>query len=242
MKRNQANEIIKEVKEQYNSIAKEWDISRQVFSGLKEKELKRFRKCKNILDLGCGNGLVTGEILRHGVKYYGLDISKELIKIARKKYPSEVKSKRANFLVGDACKKLPYKNNFFDGVVSFAVLHHVPGEEKRLKFLEEVKRVLKPGGRAIILVWNLFNDWPKKRFKILEQQKNRLPNQEDNDFLVSWSSTPGKIIERYIHSFTDKELKGLARAVGFKKVTVGYYNRAGEKSANGEELVANLIK
>jgi len=242
MKRNQANEIIKEVREQYNSMTKEWDISRQVFSSLKEKQLKRFRKCKNILDLGCGNGLVTGEILQYGVKYYGLDISKELIKIARRKYSAEIKNKEANFLVGDACKKLPYKNNFFDGVISFAVLHHVPGEEKRLRFLDEVKRVLKPGGQASVIVWNLFNNWPKKRFGIEEQVKNPKLGLDKNDFLVSWRATPGKEVKRYIHSFTDKELKELARAVGFDKITVGYYNRAGEKSVNGEEIVVNLIK
>lgn len=242
MQNSQTNQIIKEVKEQYNSIAKEWDLTRQVPTVLKMKQIKRFKKGQKVLDLGCGNGLVTGEIVKLGVKYYGLDISNELVKIARKKYSQEVKSGVVQFKIGDACKKLPYKNNFFDAAISLAVLHHVPGEKNRLKFLQELYRVLKPGGRASIIVWNLLNDWSYKRFGIEHQLKNHNVDLGENDFLVDWRATPGKNMKRYIHCFTNIELKKLAKQAGFSKITIGYYTRSGKKVKNGEELVLNVWK
>ena len=242
MKPSRANEIIKEVKEQYNSIATEWHSSRPHPSGIKVEQIKRLKKGQKVLDLGCGNGLVTGEIIKRGVKYYGLDVSNGLIKIARQKYKQEIKAGLAEFKIGNACKKLPYQNNFFDAAISFAVLHHIPGSENRLKFLQELRRVLKPGGWASIIVWNLLNDWPRKRYGIEEQIKKPNLNLDQNDFLVGWKATPGKNVKRYIHSFADKELKDLAKDVGFSKITIGYFNRAGERIKNGEELVLNLIK
>lgn len=242
MKSSKANKIIKEVKEQYNSIASEWNASRPFPSGVKMKQIARLKKGQKVLDLGCGNGLVAGEIIARGVKYYGIDISNGLIKVARKKYNQEIKSGVVQFKVGDACKKLPYQNNFFDAAVSFAVLHHIPSDDKRLKFLQELRRVLKPGGWAGIIVWNLLNDWPRKRFGIEEQLKNPNPDLDKNDFLVGWKATPGKDVKRYIHSFLASELKDLAERAGFKKITVGYYVRAGKKEKNGEELVLNVWK
>lgn len=206
------------------------------------KQIKRLKKGQKVLDLGCGNGLVAGEIVKRGVKYYGLDVSSGLIKIARQQYKEEVKTKLAEFKVGNACKKLPYENNFFDAGVSFAVLHHIPGSDNRLKFLQELRRVLKPGGWASIIVWNLLNDWPRKRFGIEEQIKNSNSNLDENDFLVGWRATPGKNVKRYIHNFSEVELKELACMAGFRKITVGFFTRAGEKIKNGEELVLNVVK
>lgn len=242
MKSSRANEIIKEIKGQYNSIATEWHSSRPYPSGIKMKQIKRLKKGQKVLDLGCGNGLVTGEIMKRGVKYYGLDISNALVKIARQQYKPEIKSGLVEFKVGNACKKLPYKNNFFDAAISFAVLHHIPGEVNRLHFLQELHRVLKPGGGASLIVWNLLNDWPRKRYGIEEQIKKPNPGLGENDFLVGWRATPGKDVKRYIHNFTASELKELAHQVGFKKIVVGYYTRAGKKEKNGEELVLNVWK
>jgi len=242
MESNRANEIIKEVRQQYNSIAIEWHSSRFFPSGIKMKQVKRLKKDQRVLDLGCGNGLLAGEIIKRGVKYYGIDIASTLVKIARRKYAQAIKSHAAYFKVGDVCKRLPYKSNFFDAAISFAVLHHIPGANNRLQFLRELRRVLKPDVRASIIVWNLLNDWPRKRYGIEEQIKNPSRDLDRNDFLVVWKATPGKNIKRYIHNFSATELKKLAQQAGFKKITIDYYTRAGKKEKNGEELVLNVWK
>jgi len=236
MVKHSATRIINEVKKHYNTIAKEWDISRAVPSGIKMKLLREVEPKDKVLDLGCGNGFIVPLILEVNAKYFGLDISSALVKIAKKNNAAAVKAKLAEFVVGDATTRLPYRTGTFNRLFSFAVLHHVPSEEKRLAFLSEVKRVLKPGGTAGIIVWNILNDWPKNRFKIDEQ------SNPDHDYTVPWKATSGQTINRYIHCFDDKELKRLCKQVGFSKIQLGYYSRAGKKEKNGEELVLQLTK
>jgi len=232
----EARAIIKEIKEQYNTIASEWNLTRPEASGIKMQQIKKLKPGDKLLDLGCGNGLIVSEVLKRKAEYVGVDISSGLIKIAKVKYPG------IKFLVGDATKNLKFENNSFDKVFSFAVMHHVPGEELRLKFLQEIYRVLKNGGEAIIINWNLMNDWPRKRYSIEEQIKNPTLGLGQNDFLVGWKATPGHNVKRYIHLFSVPELKDLAKRAGFSKISLDYYTRGGKKEKNGEELVMILRK
>ncbi len=219
--------IINKTKEQYNAIAHDWDLSRSRPSGLKLKQIKCLKNSDRLLDLGCGNGLIVPYVLERGAEYNGIDISGELIKIAKGRYPE------ADFKIGDATKKLKFKDNSFDWVFSFAVLHHIPTEKLRIIFLKEIYRVLKKGGRASIIVWNLLNDKMAKRFKIYEQ----LEKNKTNDIKVRWLRTKGMEVQRYIHIFFPEELKKLAMKAGFKDIDTEYYNQAGKKEKNGEELV-----
>ena len=88
-------------------------------------------KNKNILDIGCGTGYATIGT--------GIDIDPEAICYAKKHY-------KANFLVGDATN-LPFENGTFDAVTSFETIEHIKDYKK---YLTEIKRVLKPGGKLIL--------------------------------------------------------------------------------------------
>lgn len=100
-----------------------------------------------VLDLGCADGVFTKEILTktHASKIIGLDVVASSVKWARKHWK---KYKEMSFVVGDA-HKLKYKDSEFDAVFALEVLEHVYEPEKVLR---EIKRVLKPGGYAILLV------------------------------------------------------------------------------------------
>jgi ubiquinone/menaquinone biosynthesis C-methylase UbiE len=192
-----------------------------------------------VLDLGCGNGLMLTEVLRQGGQYIGLDFSKQLLKIAKKRYKDEIKKKQVKFFLATATK-LPFENNSFDFVFSFAVLHHIPSARLRQKFFIEMFRVLRPGGQGAMLVWNL-----RHSKKYLSEAKNEalgVSGLDKDDLIVLWKGTPGLKIKRYIHLFSRQEFFDLARQAGFCSIKVYNSKRTGEKDPNGEETVVIFNK
>lgn len=109
-------------------------------------------KNKKVLEIGYGMGCDHLELARRGAILSGIDITKENLKIAKKHL--ELNGYSSNLIIGDA-EKMPYENNSFDFVYSFGVLHHTPNMEKSI---HEIYRVLKPGGRVWIAVYNK-NSW-----------------------------------------------------------------------------------
>lgn len=241
MQKRKAQEIVRQMRQIYNTTAREWDVSRNTPSDVKMKLIRNIKAGMRVLDLGCGNGLMAGPAMKRGGQYVGADISSKFIALCKKRYASYVKTQQAEFVTAEAVK-LPFKNNFFDFAFSFAVMHHIPSSELRLKFLQEVYRVLKPGATAKIDNWNLHEDWGRKRFKIDEQLKNTPADHDYGDVYVSWKATRGKDLPRFIHIFSDQELKDLARTAGFKKIKIEYFNRAGIKTTNGEAQILTIKK
>jgi ubiquinone/menaquinone biosynthesis C-methylase UbiE len=150
-----------------------------------------------ILDVGCGSG--RNFIKMDDVEWYGVDFSKEMLK-----YAEDVsKSKGIDAHLSRASvEKIPYDDDFFDAVLFYAVLHCVDSEDKRRKSLEEIYRVLKTGGEALVSSWGL--------------KSPRLRNKEKECF-VSWTARGGEgSIERYTYVYDFEELKDLLEDVGFE--------------------------
>ncbi|MBT4804685.1 class I SAM-dependent methyltransferase [Candidatus Woesearchaeota archaeon] len=100
-------------------------------------------KNKIILDLGCGFGDHSKKLSQKGAqKIIAFDLSKELVKFANNQ-----KIPNCKFEVGDMDRKLKYKNNYFDLVISGLALHYVKNVNQ---LFSEVNRVLKKGGMFII--------------------------------------------------------------------------------------------
>ncbi|MAG07615.1 hypothetical protein CMI46_02265 [Candidatus Pacearchaeota archaeon] len=156
---------------------------------------------KLVLDLGCGSG-------RNFFKFkgviYGVDFSKVQLKFAKEtadKLGTKVELTKAN------CWELPFKDNFFDKGLFLYTLHCIEGEDNRRKSIEELYRVLKKGGQAIITVWN--------------HNSKRWRNKE-KDKIVSWNVENDKKVYRYYHLYSSEELRSLLENVGFKILR---YNR-----------------
>jgi cyclopropane fatty-acyl-phospholipid synthase-like methyltransferase len=113
--------------------------------------VKLFKKhyVKKVLDLGCGSGRHLVYLAKHGFDVFGIDISKHGIKIAKTWLKKE--GLKANLRISDIYKKLPYKNNFFDAIVTIQTLHHEKIEEIR-KLIKEIERILKPNGLIFVTV------------------------------------------------------------------------------------------
>jgi ubiquinone/menaquinone biosynthesis C-methylase UbiE/uncharacterized membrane protein YbhN (UPF0104 family) len=94
-----------------------------------------------MLDLGCGLGRQSGEMIRRGYKVTGVDLSERLLR-----YAVEA---GVPVLSGDALR-LPFADETFDVVYTIGVLHHLPDWNAQLAACAETHRVLKPGGRFLI--------------------------------------------------------------------------------------------
>ena len=102
------------------------------------------------LDVGCGPGtlaiLMSQEIGSEG-EVVGIDASMQMIEVARKKAK---KQNVATRFEPAAIEALPFADDSFDLAASTYMLHHLP-EDVQAKGLAEVRRVLKPGGRFVIV-------------------------------------------------------------------------------------------
>jgi tRNA (uracil-5-)-methyltransferase TRM9 len=152
------------------------------------------------------------------IKYFGLDISEGLIKEAQKYHPD------LNLVCGSAIKT-PYESNFFDCVVSFAVLHHIPSREYRERFFKESYRLLEKDGFLILTVWNI---WKTKEDKINNFFKENI-DSDLGDLIMDFSQHKKM---RYVYGFKKEELEDLAKKAGFLNVRIETVTR---KSKLGEE-------
>lgn len=104
-----------------------------------------------VLDVGCGPGHLALELARRapGLRVTGLDIDRAMIDRATanaERLPAPYAASHPEFVVGDVTA-LPFPDGSFDAVVTTFSMHHWADAESGLR---EVRRVLRPGGRAIV--------------------------------------------------------------------------------------------
>ncbi|MCD6594547.1 class I SAM-dependent methyltransferase [bacterium] len=101
----------------------------------------------NILDIGCGSGLNLKYWSKQNFQLYGIDLSHRALKLALNKVVP-----RASFTVADG-QNLPFDDETFDIITALGVIEHFPEPKKGF---EEVYRLLKPDGKACIVLPNSF--------------------------------------------------------------------------------------
>jgi len=120
-----------------------WEQVREGVELLGEKKVK-------ILDMGSGYGRLSREILANyeNARIAGVDISSNYVRL----YNEELRP-RGRAVVADI-KKLPFKDKSFDAVIMVVSMVCLKGEENQSKAMTELMRVLKPGGRFVIIESN----------------------------------------------------------------------------------------
>jgi ubiquinone/menaquinone biosynthesis C-methylase UbiE len=98
----------------------------------------------NLLEVGCGEGRGVTWLMPKVEKFSAIDKITEIVEGLKKKFP------QGNFISGNI-PPLPYEDNTFDCVVSFQVIEHIKDDNL---YLEEISRVLKPNGLALITTPN----------------------------------------------------------------------------------------
>lgn len=103
----------------------------------------RYVSGRVVLDVASGEGYGSALLARYARSVVGVDVSQEAVNHAQRKYASLT---NVSFLQG-RCEELPFAESTFDVVVSFETIEHI-AEQRR--FLQEVRRVLKPDGLLIL--------------------------------------------------------------------------------------------
>ncbi|PIQ69049.1 MAG: hypothetical protein COV91_00985 [Candidatus Taylorbacteria bacterium CG11_big_fil_rev_8_21_14_0_20_46_11] len=140
-------------------------ILRKVLEGNFRKQKKVISKYfayqgnETVLDIGCGTGEFSPLLRDEG--YTGLDITEANIAYASRHYPKK------KFVVGDA-RKFSFGDNSFDGVLVIGVLHHI-SDEDCLEVFGEIRRVLKNGGKLVIMEDTVYKSMVSKLLRALDR-------------------------------------------------------------------------
>jgi tRNA (uracil-5-)-methyltransferase TRM9 len=179
------------------------------------------------LDLGCGSGALAAECLKQGRSglYLGLDFSAQLLEGARQAIAGlatpglTVRFELADLSAPDWAASLDKIN--WDGILAFAVLHHLPGSELRLNLLRQVRELLGPGGQFIHSEWQFQNSPRLLARRQPWENAGLLASEVDpGDALLDWRAGASDqelgASLRYVHLFNRDELGELAKSSGFE--------------------------
>jgi 2-polyprenyl-3-methyl-5-hydroxy-6-metoxy-1,4-benzoquinol methylase len=130
----------------------------------------------NVLEIGCGTGYFTKELQKTGASIISIDISPELLEIAKK----EIQSPNVSFTIENAYE-LSFQNESFDTIIGSSVLHHLEID----KALKEFFRVLKSGGSIYFTEPNMLNPQIAIQ-KNIPWVKRKLGDSPDETAFFKW--------------------------------------------------------
>ena len=175
----------------YNRWSRVWNFARFTNGGIYRAALGHLdERHARVLDVGCGTGLMSARLSASGRRVCGVDLSAGMIERARCRVQPGLE-----FIQGDA-ECLPVASGDYDAVVNLISFHHYPNPSLALS---EFRRVLRPGGRLVLIAFDR-----NSRYIRLAQKTNR------------WV----KLIAGKSWQKTSAEVEELARAAGFARVEV----------------------
>ncbi|MGH9826400.1 MAG: class I SAM-dependent methyltransferase, partial [Blastocatellia bacterium] len=200
----------------------EWHIPKIVgFNNWRDRE---------VLEVGCGLGTDAVQFARAGARYTGIDLTNRSVELVRRRFALE--GLTGTIRVADA-EQLPFADQTFDLFYSHGVLHHTPDTNRAI---EEAHRILRPGGRAMVMLYHKhsynyyvnimalrrtgirllrFNWGPSFVHRLTGEDVGRL-----EEFQRVYRSDPGQILDRdvFLNNNTDGVGNPLARVYARKEV------------------------
>jgi arsenite methyltransferase len=155
------------------------------------------REGEHILDVGAGPGLLIADmaaVVGPGGHVTGLEISDSMLAVAHRRFASSAIADRVTLVKGDAAA-LPFPDASFDAATSTQVYEYVPDVDQALA---ELYRVLRPGGRALILD----TDWASIVWNTTDQPRM-------DRVLAAW-------VERFADPHLPRSLSRSLRDAGFR--------------------------
>ena len=182
----------------------------------------KVKSASNILEIGCGPGLGTLALLRRledennkTASVTACDLSPAMISCARKRLPDAISLQVANNL------SLPFNNSSFDRVMAGMNLNLVPEPET---VLNEIYRVLKPGGRMGVSVWGRPED--SFAITIFNQAYEKIGFEPPN-------------VRSNFHLGTEEVLKPMIKSAGFNDI-LAWHQQTVYNEVTADEYAATL--
>lgn len=208
--------------EYFANLAPGWNkCSFTLISQYIRKGLKLFQP-KNVLDLGCGNGVYYLVFKSSVEDVCGVDMSTASVKVCRSLGYSKV--------IQSPAEKLPFQSESFDMVFTSEVLEHVRNYKL---MLQEIHRILKEGGSMVLTttcystsIFTFLEVWKRNpHFKILVQEfirylKGYFSPRERRVFIGKWCF---ESLGGHFHGFIPSNLKKHLLTLGFEIVECGVF-------------------
>jgi cyclopropane fatty-acyl-phospholipid synthase-like methyltransferase len=187
-----------------------------------------------VLDLGCGAGRHVVFMAQENIVPFGMDFSKEGIRHTRERLAQAGYPQYQENCVWGGVTKIPFEDGFFDGLVCYGVLYYLNYSGIK-ETVAEIKRVLKPGGKAFIYVRSI-EDYRYDESKQIPGEEHTIIIEEENKNHCA-SSENGMLM----HFFTEEELRELFKE--FHKVEIDYLKETFEDQAFSDfNYVAKIEK
>ncbi|XP_060228481.1 alkylated DNA repair protein alkB homolog 8 isoform X1 [Meriones unguiculatus] len=152
----------------YEEIARHFSSTRHSPWPRIEEFLKALPSGSIVADIGCGNGKYLG--INKELYMIGCDRSRNLVDICRER--------QFQAFVCDALA-VPIRSGSCDACISIAVIHHFATAERRVEALQEIARLLRPGGQALIYVWAMEQEYKNQKSKYLRGNRISQGDKEE---------------------------------------------------------------
>lgn len=201
----------------------------------------------SVFDLACGNlrfeRYLEEALPDASLRIYAVDSCDELV--ASADGPSAPVTYESSDIVGGLIEGLPLSRLHHapqsDMAVSFGFLHHVPGEELRVRVLEGLVDAVRPGGCVAVSLWQFMNNpalaakaevTHAQAIKALGLAPGEL---DEGDYLLGWKNVEGAW--RYCHHFSDEEVDRLVAAVSDRARLIDAFEADGRTGAMNRYVV-----
>ena len=190
MKPDSGEPTRREVRETYDRIGRHFAATRSHPWPAVTRFIEGSAEGAVALDLGCGNARHAEVLTERAERVVGIDVSRAVLETARER------ARDAHFdtaLWQADATALPLASRAIDLAVYIATIHHLPTREQRIESLDELARVLSPGGRALVSAWGVTHD--------------RFSRDEAFDTTVDWTLPDGETVPRYYHIYDIAEFE-----------------------------------
>lgn len=168
----------------------------------------------DVLDVGCGQGIDLVRYARAGARATGVDLTPRHVELAQAHLAAL--GLEGTVVQGDA-EALPFGDDSFDRVSSNGVLHHTPDIETSLR---EIRRVLRPGGEARVIVYNRssLHYWIHQ-VVYWGLMKGRLRSEGSMEGVLSYVEHSSIGAKPLVRVYSPRQARRLMRDAGFAAVT-----------------------